>query len=69
MLSAMEISQRSPKVTNISNMIGNLMTIENYKVPPGIKLSHFEKFYYDIVKEHNTFNCDYTCLLEKNNLT
>ena len=30
-LSAMEISQGSPKATNIPNMIGNLMTMENYK--------------------------------------
>ena len=27
----MELSQGSPKVMNIPNMIGNLMTIENYK--------------------------------------
>ena len=30
-LSAMELSQGSLKVMNILNMIGNLMTIENYK--------------------------------------
>ena len=36
-LSAMELSQGSLKVTNIPNMIGNLMTIENYKVQPGMK--------------------------------
>ena len=39
-LSAMESSHRSPKATSIPNMIGNLMTIEKYKVQLGIKLHY-----------------------------
>ena len=36
-LSAMELCQGSLKTMNIPNMTGNLMTIENYKVQPGMK--------------------------------
>ena len=49
-LSAIEISQGSPKVPNIPNMIGNLMTIENYKVPPGKFLKHFKIFLFYLGK-------------------
>ena len=56
----MEISQGSPKATNIPNMIGNLMTIENYKVPPGKFLKHFKTFYFIMVKNYNTHHHFYT---------